>query len=242
MFKKISPIILMLLCTLQTQSLDNQVAESLPTDAQDNQDTLRSKKCEHFCCIDVSGNQHIRGNLTVGGDITVDGNVNLGSTNAGDLVINGQSIGALFDIGFFSFNLAPETTRAVSPVTINPGDSLPFPDVDISSAVTAISETQFSLPVAGTYKVSAAISLATTDENPPVDPIQFAVRIDGNVVDFTITENATEAEAQLVINDVLIDVLNPSATLDVINTGDVAFNFTQGALFIQRISNAIPVS
>lgn len=227
MLKNMSISIVLLLFTVSTQSIENSNKE----------ETLRSRKCEKFCCIEISGNQHIGGNLTVGGDITA-GNLNVGSTNAGDdLIINDQSIAALFDIGFFSFGLDQETTRAISPVTVNPGDSLAFPTVNISSAITAISDTQFSLPKVGTYNLSAVISLATTDGMAPVDPIQFAVRIDGDVVPFTVLQDDSNAETQLVINNVLINVATAPAILDVNNIGTTAFNFTQGALFIQRISN-----
>lgn len=234
MLKNMSALIFSLLFVMQIESVDNQICEPLVTDLQD-EEALRSKKCETFCCIEVSGNQHIGGNLTVGGDITA-GNFNLGSTNAGDVMIGDESIAALFDIGFFSFNLAQETTRAISSVTINPGDSIPFPIVNISSAITAINSTQFSLPKAGTYDISVVISLESTDGFDTIDPMEFSVRIDGAPLPFTVIQN-TNAQAQLVINDTLFTVYNPNAVLDINNTGTIAYNVTQGILLIQRISN-----
>jgi hypothetical protein len=232
MIKKKSHVLVLLLTIGQT----TMTLPDSTTDEQNPEDkVLRKKGCEKFCCLNVTGNETVGGDMTVGGKLTVNGQSNPGTiTVQEDLILNGQSVAALFNFGSFYFE---GVTRAVS--NIIPGALIPFPTIGTGTTVTANPDkTIFTLPLTGTWIVSWTVSFSNATGTQPTT---LALFLNGTRVTGSATKNS-KVSGQM-SNTTLISA-QKGAIVSLKNTGSTTFDLTKGSISIiyntQNTTKTVP--
>lgn len=229
MVKKKSYSLLFLLAITQIAITSTDLLDEKESDSE----IFRKKGCEKFCCINVTGNETIGGDLTVGGNLTVNGQSNAGViTVSEDIIVNEESVAALFNFGSFYFE--QEVTRA-TPVTIAPGQSIPFPTVGAGTTVVAGSgHTQFIIPTPGTWIISWTVNFTNATGTQPTG---LALFVQGTKVTGSTTK--TQQLSGQMSNTILTNIFSANNIVELKNTGATTFTLTQGSISIRYNSGVV---